>query len=180
MDISNHSSPTELLSSAQEDTPSPVWYDDICWNPSDNNKGSSETGAIAAEIRNETIERARSAASAILGQQQEEKQEQENQLTAESTASDMKHLLLERLEAKLLANEMECAELQELADAWSGGIPISITLLHLGWEPEKVSSLGDSSFLLRKVEALVLVRKEECHKIRKLVCLLRSPRESTW
>jgi hypothetical protein len=124
--------------------------------------------SVGAVMRNDTIERARSIASAIREQQQQQKQ----QHTARP-ASDMHHALLKRLEAKLLANELECTELQEVADAWKGGIPVSTTLLHLGWEPEQVSSLGDSSYLLQKLEALVLVRQEECNKVRPLVVGVR-------
>jgi hypothetical protein len=158
-----------------------VRFNDILWTPSNNPhliNGSSEADMIkkgvsigAADMRNETIERARSIASAIR-----EQQEQQPQTAPRSFI--MHNALLKRLEAKLLANEMECTELQELADAWKGGIPVSTTLLHLGWEPEKVSSLGDASYLLQKVEALVLVKREECNKVRKLALVARK-RDST-
>jgi hypothetical protein len=53
--------------------------------------------------------------------------------------------LLKRLEAKLLANEMERTKLQELAEAWKG------------------------SYLAETVEALILVEKENCIKVRILI-----------
>jgi hypothetical protein len=97
-------------------------------------------GVIAGVMRSEKIDRALSITKTI-----HEQLPQDHQQTATST-SIMHDALLERLEARLLKNEMECTKLQELADTtWKG------------------------SYLLEKVEALILVKKEECIKVRNLV-----------
>jgi uncharacterized protein YqfA (UPF0365 family) len=69
---------------------------------------------VGAALRNEKIENARSVASAARQQRQQDAVK----------SSNMHNALLERLEAKLLVDEMECTELRELVDAMRPGIPV--------------------------------------------------------
>jgi hypothetical protein len=113
-----------------------------------------------AAMRNEKIANARSIAIAAVQQQRQQKP---------VTASPIiQNALLEWLEAKLLKNEIECTELRKLAEARKRGIPVSLASLHLGFEEEKDSSLGDA-YLLKKLEAVVLLKEEECTKARRLL-----------
>jgi hypothetical protein len=125
---------------------------------------------IGTVMRNEKIENARSIADAVRQQRQQQ--------PATRSTPDMKNALLETLEAKLLTNEMDCTELRKLAEARKRGIPVSLASLNLGCDPEQGSCLGDS-YLLKKLEALVLVKEEECAKARKLVVGGRK-RELPW
>jgi hypothetical protein len=118
-----------------------------------------EKESAGAAIRSEKIANARSIAIAVQQQRQDK--------TA-STSSIIQNALLERLEAKLLKNEIECTELRKLAEARKRGIPVSLASLHLGFEEEKDSSLGDA-YLLKKLEAVVLLKEEECTKARRLL-----------
>jgi hypothetical protein len=110
-------------------------------HPADGDNASSETKMISvgAVMRNDTIEKALSVASTIREQQQQ------NQQDTTSATSEMHDALLKRLEGRLLANEMECTKLQELAVAWKG------------------------TYLVETVEALMLVEKEDCIKISILI-----------
>jgi hypothetical protein len=109
-------------------------------------------------MRYEKIETALSISNAVRQQRQQE---------SATSACIMQNALLERLEAKLLSNEMECTELRKLAEARKRGIPVSLSSLNLGCDPEQGSCLGDS-YLLKKLEALVLLKEEECAKARQL------------
>jgi hypothetical protein len=84
----------------------------------------------------------------------------------------MHNALVERLEAKLLTNEMECTELRKLAEANKRGNPVSLASLKLGFQPEKDSCVG-YNFLLQKLDALVLLKEEACTKIRRLLTCAR-------
>jgi hypothetical protein len=117
-----------------------------------------ENDSVGAAMRNETIANARSIATAI------QQQRQQNTATA---ISIMQNALLERLEAKLLKNEIECTELRKLVEARKRGVPVSLASLHLGFEQEKDMSLGDSH-LLKKLEAVVFLKEEECKQARRL------------
>jgi hypothetical protein len=120
----------------------------------------TENDSPGAAMRKEKIATARYIAIAI--------QQERRPTTATAAASIMQNALLERLEAKLLKNEIECTELRKLAEARKRGIPVSLASLHLGFEQEKDSSLGDS-YLLKKLEAVVLLKEEECTKARRLL-----------
>jgi hypothetical protein len=111
---------------------------------------------VGAALRNEKIENARSIARAA--------RQQRKQNTAAS--SNMHDALLERLEAKLLTNEMKCMELRKLRVGV--GIPVSLSLLSVDFHPEKFSSVGDTR-LLEKLEALLLARETEGTKFRRLL-----------
>lgn len=117
-----------------------------------------ENDSVGAAMRNEKIANARSIATAV--------QQQRHHKTA-TAASIMHNALLERLEAKLLKNEIECTELRKLVEARKRGVPVSLASLHLGFEQEKDVFLGDS-YLLKKLEAVVLLKEEECTKARML------------
>jgi hypothetical protein len=117
-----------------------------------------ENDSVGAAMRNEKIASARSIAIAV--------QQQRQQKTA-SGISIMQNALLERLEAKLLKNEIECTELRKLVEARKRGVPVSLASLHLGFEQENDVSLGDS-YLLKKLEAVVVLKEEECKKARRL------------
>jgi hypothetical protein len=119
-------------------------------------KGKNSIGAV---MRNEKIETALSISNAVRQQRQQQ---------SASSRSIMQDALLERLEAKLLTSQTECTELRKLAEARKRGIPVSLSSLNLGCDPEQDSCLGDS-YLLKKLEALVLVKEEECTKARKLL-----------
>jgi hypothetical protein len=107
---------------------------------------------VGAALRNEKIENARSAANAARQQRQKD--------TANS--SNMHNALVERLEAKLLAHEMECTELRELVKA-RRPLPVYLSL-----QPTEPPSVED--FQLReKLETLLLVREKECTKVRRLL-----------
>jgi hypothetical protein len=108
---------------------------------------------IGTVMRNEKIENARSIASAI-GEQRQQKA---------ATSSLMHNALVERLEAKLLTNEMECTELRKLAEANKRGIPVSLASLKLGFQPEKDSCVG-YNFLLKE---------EACTNVRRLLTCAR-------
>jgi hypothetical protein len=118
---------------------------------------------IGTVMRNEKIENARSIASAIREQRQQK---------AATSSLTLHNALLGRLEAKLLSNEMECTELRKLAEARKRGIPVSLTSLKLGFEPETDSCMG-SKCLLQKLNALVLMKEEACTKVRKLLTCAR-------
>jgi hypothetical protein len=113
---------------------------------------------IGTVMRNEKIENARSIASTISEHRQHKA----------ATSPLMHNALLERLEAKLLTNEMECTELRKLAEARTRGIPVSLITLKLGFEPESDSCMG-SKCLLQKLNALVSLKEEACTKVRKLL-----------
>jgi hypothetical protein len=108
---------------------------------------------LGAALRNEKIENARSAARAAR------QQRQQNAVKS----SNMQSALLERLEAKLLVDEMECTELRELVEARRPGIPVSLSI-----QPINSPSIGDTQ-LLKKLEALLLTREKECTKVRRLL-----------
>jgi hypothetical protein len=95
------------------------------------------------------------------------RQQREQQIP--TSTSIMQNTLSERLEAKLLANKNECTELQMLVEARKRGIPVPLSLLHIGHELEKASCVGDSSYLLQKLEVLVLLKEEEYTKACKLL-----------
>jgi hypothetical protein len=108
---------------------------------------------VGAALRNEKIENARSAANAARQRRQQD--------TANS--SNMHNALLERLEAKLIADEMECTELRELVKAQRPVIPVGRSV-----QPIESPSMGDIQ-LLEKLEALLLTREKECTKVRRLL-----------
>jgi hypothetical protein len=108
---------------------------------------------VGAALRNEKIENARSVASAAR------QQRQQNAVKS----SNMHNALLERLEAKLLVDEMECTELRELVEARRPGLPVS-----LSFQPINSPSIGETQ-LLEKLEALLLTREKECTKVRRLL-----------
>jgi hypothetical protein len=112
---------------------------------------------IGAVMRNEKIENARFIANAVIQQRQK--------LTAPQTPT-MQNALQERLEAKLLATEVECTKLRKLAEVGKRGIPLSLGSLHLGFELEKESCLGENH-LLQKLEELIFEKEEECVMVRK-------------
>jgi hypothetical protein len=76
---------------------------------------------------------------------------------------------VDTLEAELLANVMECTELRRLTEARKRGIPVSLSALDLGCKQEHGLGLEGGNFFLQKLEALVLVKEEECTKVRKLL-----------
>jgi hypothetical protein len=109
---------------------------------------------VGLALRNEKIEKARSLASAARRQRQ--------QITANS--ANMHTALLERLEAKLLAYEMECTELRELVEVRRISLPVP----SLDFPSENTSSVSNIQ-LLEKLEVLLLAREKECTKVRKLL-----------
>jgi hypothetical protein len=131
------------------------------------NSNSEKDGInIGATLRNEKIENAPSIANAARRQRQ-------RQPTTADPAFIMQNALVERLEAKakllanekectnlpkLLANEKECINLQNLAVAGRLGIPVSLSMLSLGCDPEKDWSCVVDDFLLQKLEA----KENEC------------------
>jgi hypothetical protein len=133
--------------------------------PEENRNPEKDGNIIGTVMRNEKIENARSIADAVRQQRQE--QQAPTPPSPSSSPSVMRKALLERLEAKLLANEMECTELRKLTEARKRGIPVSLASLNLGCDLEQDSCIGDS-YLLKKLEALVLVKEEECAMARKL------------
>jgi hypothetical protein len=120
--------------------------------------------SIGTFMRNEKIDNARSIASAI---------HEERQQKAATSSLTLHNALMERLEAKLLTKEIECTELRKLAEARKRGIPVSLTSLKLGFEPETDSCSG-SKCLLEKLNALVLLKEEACTKVRKLLACART------
>jgi hypothetical protein len=92
--------------------------------------GKISHGSVGSLMRNNKIENARSIASTIRVQRQQEHQT----VALTSTTSIMRNALLERLEAKLLANAMEFTELERLVDAWKGGVPAALLLLYFDWD----------------------------------------------
>lgn len=86
--------------------------------------------------------------------------------------------LVDTLEAELLANVMDCTELRRLTEARKRGIPVSLSTLDLGCKQEHGLGLEGGNFLLEKLDALVLVKEEECTKVRKLLAEARE-RETT-
>jgi hypothetical protein len=121
-----------------------------------------ESIGVGAALRNEKIENARSIASAARHQRQQDI----------ATSSNMYNALLERLEAKLLANDMECTELRMLVELLRQGCPISLSVLNLDILPEKSSSVVDIQ-LLERVEALLLAREKEGTNVRRLLVQAR-------
>jgi hypothetical protein len=119
--------------------------------------------SIGAAVRNEKIENALSIANAVRLQRQ-----QQTDASASTSTSLMQNALSERLEANLLKNEIECTELRKLTEFRRRGIPVSLSMPNLGCDPGKDSCLGDS-YLLKKLEASLLVKEDECTKIRKLL-----------
>jgi hypothetical protein len=122
--------------------------------------------AIGAVMRSEKIDNAQSIASAIRRQRQE--QQAPTPTSSPASSSIMRKALLERLETKLLANELECTELRKLTEARKRGIPVSLASLDL---PENGDC--DNDVLLQKLEALVLEKENKCTKVRKLLAEAR-------
>jgi hypothetical protein len=87
--------------------------------------------------------------------------------------------LVDTLEAELLANVKECTELRRLTEARKRGIPVSLSALDLGCKQEHGLGLEGGNFFLQKLEALVLVKEEECTKMRKLLTEARTPPKDT-
>jgi hypothetical protein len=93
--------------------------------------------------------------------------------------------LVDTLEAELLANVMACTELRRLTEARKRGIPVSLSALDLGCKQEHGLGLEGGNFFLQKLEALVLVKEEECTKMRKLLAeakkrdTTRTPKDTT-
>jgi hypothetical protein len=125
----------------------------------DSSSPEKDGNDIGAFMPNEKIENAPSIANAV------HQQRHKKTLTPTST---MQNALQERLEAKLLANEVKCTKLRKLIEAGKRGIPLSLAALHLGFELEKESCFGESC-LLKKLEALVLEKENECTKVRRLL-----------
>jgi hypothetical protein len=125
--------------------------------------------SIGAAMRNEKIENARIIATAA-------RQHRQQKATVADPTCIMQNALAERLKAKLLVNEKECSDLRNLAEVARQGIPVSLSLLQLGFEPENVSCLVDD-VLFEKLEALVVSKENECAKVRKLLAQV-SKRES--
>jgi hypothetical protein len=67
---------------------------------------------------------------------------------------------------------VECTKLRKLAEVGKRGIPLSLASLHLGFELEKESCLGENH-LLKKLEAFVLEKKNECTEVHRLLVLAR-------
>jgi hypothetical protein len=134
----------------------------------DSNSPKKDRNNIGAAMRTEKIENARSIANAVRQQRQKK--------TAISATTIMQNALLERLEAKLLANETECTKLRKLAEVGRRGIPMSMASLQLGFELAKESYLGDS-YLLKKIEAFVLEKENECTEVHRLLVVARKKRE---
>jgi hypothetical protein len=166
----NNDSGTEFILTIELNSPTPGNVVDIGFCPKATDKINH--GSVGALMRNEKIENARSIASTIREQRQHE-----HQTAPMSTTSVMQNALLERLEEKLLANAIEFTELKRLVDAWKGGVPAALLLLHV-WEPEKVSDCTDPNDMFRKFEALLFVKGNECHKARKLVADARNKQTS--
>jgi hypothetical protein len=127
-----------------------------------NSNPKNDVISLGAAMRNEKVENACSVATAARQRRQPQ------QPTAADPPCTMQDALVERLETKLLANEKECTELRKLTEARKRGIPVSLSSLDLGCDPEKYSCLGDN-YLLKKLEAFVLMKVEECTKVRKLL-----------
>jgi hypothetical protein len=127
--------------------------------------------SLGATLRNEKIENARSIANAA-------RQQRQRQPTATDPVFTMQNALAERLETKLLANEKECTDLRKLlanekesinirnlATAGRLGLPVSLSMLSLGCDPERDWSCVVDDVLLQKLEA----KEKECAKGRKLL-----------
>jgi hypothetical protein len=90
--------------------------------------------------------------------------------------------LVDTLEAELLANVMACTELRRLTEARKRGIPVSLSAF---CKEEHGLGLEGGNLFLQKLEALVLVKEEECIKMRKLLAeartrdKTRTPKETT-
>jgi hypothetical protein len=125
-------------------------------------RSSEKDVGVGAALRNEKIENARSIASAARQQRQQNADK----------SSNMHNALLERLEAKILVDEMECTELRELVEARKPGIAVSLSV-----QPIKLPSVGDTH-LLEKLEALLLTREKECTKVRRLLVQAKKRGES--
>jgi hypothetical protein len=97
-------------------------------------------------------------------------QDQHEQQKSSSMTSSQRALLVETLEAKLVANVMKCTELRRLVEARKRGIPVTLSL---GCKQGHGSSLEGGTPLPQELnlalEALVLVKEEECAKMRKLL-----------
>jgi hypothetical protein len=121
--------------------------------------------AIGAVTRSAKIDNAR----IIVSTMRHQRQEQQAPTSPSASSSSMRNALVERLETKLLANEMECTELRKLTEARKRGIPVSLASLDLGCDPEN----GDNDVLLQKLEALFLEKENKCTKVRKLLAEAR-------
>jgi hypothetical protein len=130
----------------------------------DSSSPEKDRNNIGAAMRNEKIENACSISNAVRQQRQKK--------TATPATTIMQNALQERLEAKLLATEVECTKLRKLAEVGKRGIPLSLASLHLGFELEKESCLGENH-LLKKLEAFVLEKKNECTEVHRLLVLAR-------
>jgi hypothetical protein len=167
----NNDSGTEFILTIESKNPAPGNVVDIGFCPKASDK--INRGSVGALMRNEKIENARSIASTI----REQRQQEHRTAAPTSTRSIMQKALLERLEEKLLANATEFTELKRLVDAWKGGVPAALLLLHV-WQPEKVLDCTDPNEMFRKFEALLFVKGNECHKVRKLVADARNKQTS--
>jgi hypothetical protein len=93
--------------------------------------------------------------------------------------------LVDTLEAELLVNVMACTELRRLTEAKKRGIPVSLSALDLGCKQEHGLGLESGNFFLKKLEALVKVKEDECTKMRKLLAeaktrdTTRTPKDTT-
>jgi hypothetical protein len=98
-------------------------------------------------------------------------QEHHQPQKSSSMTTTQRALLVETLEAKLVANVMKCTELRRLVEARKRGIQVSLPALKLGSKQEHGSSLegGKPLPLELAFEALVLVKEEECANMRKLL-----------
>jgi hypothetical protein len=130
----------------------------------DSSSPEEDRNNIGAAMRNEKIENARSIVNA------DRQQRQKN--TATPVTAILQNTLRERLEAKLLADEVECTQLRKLAEVGKRGIPLSLASLHLGFELEKDTCLGEK-YLLRKLEALIFEKQNECTEVHKLLVVAR-------
>jgi hypothetical protein len=91
----------------------------------------------------------------------------ENKAVHQQPQQQQKSPVVDTLEAELLANVKECTELRRLTEARKRGIPVSLSALDLGCKQEHGLGLEGGDFFLQNLEALVLVKEEECTKMRK-------------
>jgi hypothetical protein len=107
----------------------------------------------------------------------------ETKAVEEKNLQQQKPLLVDTLEAELLVNVKECTELRRLTEARKRGIPVSLSALDLGCKQEHGLGLEGGNFFLQKLEALVLVKEEECTKMRKILAEARTrdttPKDTT-
>jgi hypothetical protein len=75
-----------------------------------------------------------------------------------------RRFLVDTLEAELLANVKECTELRRLTEYRKRGIPVSLSALDLVANRNTAWGWKVATFL-QKLEALVLVKEEECTKM---------------